>query len=346
MIFAFLCLRPTCPTIGGFAAVDFQPGNRTVVHHIIAAVDTSHRGRELDAAEPGPGYYNSGGFGDGVPLTAFLPIWTPGAKPKYCLEGTGYGLPKGSDILIQVHYHKSGKTETDVTKVGLYLSKKPLARKVHTGVIFPNLSVQQAMTVQKKAAAAKKAGKRISSFELLGEVLMIPAGETNYEVKASTKLGAGVMVRPLSRDILLTSVMPHMHWLGKDFTFTAVLPDGKTRIPLIKVDHWNFNWQGTYAFKEPIRIPKGSWFEVLAHFDNSDGNPANQNKPAKLVHWGEGTGEEMCLGIYEWVAVEGDREPSRSGLHALTPLYSFRCPSGQTRNKLSRSLYTLRRRFS
>ena len=139
-----------------------------------------------------------------------------------------------------------------------------------------------------------------------------------------------MMARPLDRDILVTSVMPHMHWLGKDFTFTAVLPDGKTRIPLIKIDHWNFNWQGTYAFKEPIRIPKGSWFEVEAHFDNSDANPANQNKPPKVVRWGEGTNDEMCIGIFEWVVIEGEPEPE-----AQTARRSpIRCPAdGQQKGK-------------
>ena len=56
-------------------------------------------------------------------------------------------------------------------------------------------------------------------------------------------------------------------------------------------------------------MPKGSWFEMEAHFDNSDSNPANPNKPAKLVRWGERTDDEMCIGIYEWVAVPGDAEP-------------------------------------
>ncbi len=299
-------------------SVDFRPGNRSVVHHVIASVDSSGRGRELDAADPGPGYFALGGFGDGVPIRAFLPIWTPGAKPRFCPEGTGYMLPKGADILIQVHYHKSGKTETDATAVGLYLSKKPLPRQVHTGFVFPNVSPKQLLGVQQKLAAAKKAGKRPGIDDLLRDVLVIPAGTSNYEVKASTKAGAGMMTRPLDRDILLTSVMPHMHWLGKDFTFTAVMPDGKTRRPLIRIDHWNFNWQGTYAFKEPIRIPKGSWLEMEAHFDNTDSNPANQSKPAKLVQWGEGTNDEMCIGIYEWVAVEGDPEPaSRNGRDSL-----------------------------
>jgi len=307
--FRVFVLKTNLPEDRWIRSVDFRPGNRSVVHHVIASVDASGRGRELDAADPGPGYFALGGFGDGVPIRAFLPIWTPGAKPRYCPEGTGYMLPKGADILIQVHYHKTGKPETDATEVGLYLSKKPLLRQVHTGFVFPNISVKQAMAARQKIEAAKKAGKQPHIDDLLRDVLVIPAGEANYEVKASTKQRLGMMSRPLNRDILLTSVMPHMHWLGKDFTFTVVLPDGKTRVPLIKIDHWNFKWQGTYAFKEPIRVPKGSWFEMEAHFDNTDSNPFNQSKPAKLVRWGEGTNDEMCIGIYEWVAVEGDPEP-------------------------------------
>ena len=95
-----------------------------------------------------------------------------------------------------------------------------------------------------------------------------------------------MMSRPINREILLTSVMPHMHWLGKDFKFNAVLPDdAHTRIPLIEIDHWNFNWQGTYGFAKPIKLPKGTYFEMVAHFDNSENNPANPSKPPKVVRW-------------------------------------------------------------
>ena len=315
--FRVFVLKTNLPEDRWIRAVDFRPGNRSIVHHVIAGVDPSGRGRELDAADPGPGYFALGGFGDGVPITAFLPIWTPGALPRYCPEGTGFLLPKGADILIQVHYHKNGKPETDATAIGLYLSKTPMPRQVQTGFVFPNISMTQAIVVQQRIAAARKAGRHPGILELLRDVLVIPPGTPNYEVKATTKPGTDMMARPLRRDILLTAVMPHMHWLGKDFTFNAVMPDGKTRIPLIKVDHWNFNWQGTYAFKEPIRLPKGSWFEMEAHFDNTDSNPYNQSKPAKLVKWGEGTTDEMCIGIYEWVPVEGDPEPmlKKSRLH-------------------------------
>jgi hypothetical protein len=282
-------------------AVDFRPGNRRVVHHVIATFDTSGRAREKDAADPKPGYVAVGNFGDGVPIRGFLPIWTPGSRPRPTPEGAGYLLARGADVLIQVHYHKSGHAETDATSIGLYFSEKPLSKPVQTGFVFPNVSVEQAMKAQQKLVEAKKAGRRPILEDLMREVLIIPAGEAKYEVKATTKDG-GVMSRPISRDILVTAVMPHMHWLGKDFTFTAVLPDEqKTRVPLIKIDRWNFNWQGTYALEEPIRLPKGAWFEMEAHFDNSAANPANPSVPPRQVFWGNQTNDEMCIGIYEFI---------------------------------------------
>ncbi len=58
-----------------------------------------------------------------------------------------------------------------------------------------------------------------------------------------------------------------MHWLGKDFLLQAVLPDG-ARVTLLKVDHWDFNWQNTYDFTTPVALPRGSRIEMVAHFDN------------------------------------------------------------------------------
>lgn len=284
-------------------AVDFKPGNRKVVHHIIAGIDPSGTARKLDEKADGPGYTAVGGFGPGVPLRGFLPIWTPGSMPRYAPEGSGYILPAGADVLIQIHYHKSGKVETDATSVWLYLSNEPLPRQVKTGFLFPNIPSEKLPGMMAKAQAMRAEGRRPELEDFLGDVLVIPAGEANYTVEASTK--NGVMSRPLSRDVLLTSVMPHMHWLGKDFTFTAVLPDG-TRKPLIEIKRWNFNWQGTYAFVEPILLPKGTHLEMLAHFDNSDNNPSNQNKPARTVHWGEQTNDEMCIGVYEFINAETD----------------------------------------
>src|SRR5262249_8542722 len=159
--FRVFVLRTNFPEDRWIRAVDYHPGNRSAVHHIIAGVDPSGRGRELDAADPGPGYYNLGGFGDGVPISAFLPIWTPGAQSRDGPGAPGYMLPKGAGIRIQVHYHKTGKPEPDATSVGLYFSKTPLPREVHTDFVFPNLTIRQALAARAKVEEAMKAGKRI-----------------------------------------------------------------------------------------------------------------------------------------------------------------------------------------
>ena len=313
--FRVFVLPTSLPDDRWVRAVDFKPGNRRVVHHVLAGVarEKAGRARELDAKDSKPGYSSLGGFGDGVQVFGFLPIWTPGSRPRHTPEGSGYFLPAGADVLIQVHYHKNGKVETDATSIGLYLSEAPLPKRVETGFLFPSPSPLALAKLMLKAKLSQNAGRRPSLNELMRDVLTIPPGEANYTVKGSSRGegrgGAGG--RPLSRDVLLTSVMPHMHWLGKDFTFTAVLPDDqKTRIPLIKIDRWNFNWQGTYAFAEPIRLPKGAWLEMEAHFDNTAENPANPHSPPKVVTWGDQTTDEMCIGIFEFVAAD-DGVPKR-----------------------------------
>ena len=122
-----------------------------------------------------------------------------------------------------------------------------------------------------------------------------------------------VGMQPLLFLFVFTSVMPHMHWLGKDFQLTAVLPDGKeTRVPLIRIDRWSFNWQNTYVFVEPVRLPKGTWFEMAAHYDNSAKNPANPNSPPRDVTWGDETTNEMLVGVLEWIPADDEPAPKKS----------------------------------
>jgi hypothetical protein len=290
--------------------------DRRVVHHILSGIDTSGKARELDAKDPKPGYASSGSlFGEGVSVSGFLPVWTPGAQSRFAPDGAGYLLKAGADVLIQVHYHRSGKVESDQTTVGLYLSKTPLAKRMNHEFILPNVTYAMANKAMERIKldaknADPKTVVRPTFNVLMREALRIPAGAANYEMKTSTK--NSLVTKPLMRDILVTSVMPHMHWLGKDFNLTAVLPDGKeTRVPLIQVDRWNFNWQNTYVFVEPIRLPKGTWFEMEAHYDNSAKNPANPNSPPQEVTWGDQTTNEMLVGILEWVAADDQPAPKK-----------------------------------
>jgi hypothetical protein len=85
-----------------------------------------------------------------------------------------------------------------------------------------------------------------------------------------------------------------MHLLGREMTVTARLPDG-TEKKLVHVPDWDFNWQTTYRFKEPEKLPRGTVLHLTARFDNSEANPRNPSKPPRWVTRGEGTTDEMCM---------------------------------------------------
>jgi hypothetical protein len=167
-------------------AVEFRPDNRRVVHHILGWVDTSRAGRKRDAADPGPGY--SCFSGPEVPYHADFGGWSVGRDPARLPEGVGYSLPKGSDLILQIHYHPDGKPESDRSKVGLYFARNPTRQTVHRPFAF-------------------NAG------------LMLLPGKQNIEVKASWTVP--VAVRALA-------VTPHMHKIGRDMAMAVDYPDGHT----------------------------------------------------------------------------------------------------------------------
>ncbi|MFO0902071.1 MAG: redoxin domain-containing protein [Pirellulales bacterium] len=245
-------------------AMEVLPGNARVVHHVIAFLDTSGRARQLDDRDEGPGYLTSAGFPGFFPAGG-LGGWAPGNQPSELPSGMARVLPKRADVVLQVHYHRSGKPETDRTRIGLYFSRTPVDRAVRNLPVLP------------------LGGP-------LGD-LRIPANNARYEVKTTFVL---------PHDVLAIAVTPHMHLLGKDMQLQARLPDGTTR-PLVRVVDWDFNWQETYAFREPIALPRGTRLELQAHFDNSASNPYNPHRPPTDVLWGESTDEEMCIAFLEVV---------------------------------------------
>ena len=128
--------------------------------------------------------------------------------------------------------------------------------------------------------------------------LNLKASDSNAEAKSDFMVIDNQFVTKTGEDITIHSIGPHMHQIGKDMYVWAELPNGKKE-ELIFVDHWDFNWQGNYLFKQPVKIPMGSTFHMVAHFDNSATNPRNANRPPKDIHWGEATYDEMCIAFME-----------------------------------------------
>ena len=234
------------------AGMEVHPGNRKVVHHIIAYLDTSGAARKLEAAGPGPGYTSFGG--PGFSPSGSLGGWVPGYDSALLPAGIGIFLPKGADIVLQVHYHKDGKPETDLTKIGLFFTKAPV-------------------------------DKRLRTLPIIDQNISIPAGDPDYVAHASYTVPLNVTLR---------DILPHMHLIGRNMTVVAHVPDA-VDIPLIKIDDWDFNWQNKYVYQHPIKLPKGTKIDLVAHYNNSLSNPRNPNDPPKAVTWGEQTTDEMCI---------------------------------------------------
>jgi hypothetical protein len=183
----------------------------------------------------------------------------PGMPAAVFKPGQGKLIKPGSILIFQVHYTPNGSMQKDRTSVGLILAKAPVEQIV-------------------------------VSYAIGNDRFRIPAGVPNYEVRSSFTF---------PEDARVLSAMPHMHRRGKDFSYTAVYPDGRREL-LLNVPLWDFNWQQVYRFKDPVFMPKGSRIDCLAHFDNSSGNKSNPD-PTKDVAWGDQIWEEMMIGWMDFV---------------------------------------------
>src|SRR5262249_6791766 len=108
----------------------------------------------------------------------------------------------------------------------------------------------------------------------------------------------------LKDDITLYSLSPHMHLRGHDMKYTVTYPDGRDEV-LLNVPNYQFDWQLNYEFQTPKRIPAGSRFTVVAHYDNSKNNPFNPD-PTKDVLWGQQSWDEMFIPWSEYTVDKND----------------------------------------
>ncbi len=252
------------------AAIEFRPGNAKVVHHVLFFLDTTGTARRLDAADPLPGY---AGFGDpGFQTAASFLGWVPGAQQRFYPSQIGARLYVGSDLVIQVHYAPSETEETDRSSVNIFFHPSPNVRQVQEFALSPrDLVAGQSFVIP---------GNTVRTFT------------TRFTV-------------PL--DVSIIAVAPHMHLLGKTARAYAVTPTNDT-IRFIKIDNWDFHWQGGYAFKYPVKVPRGSVLYYEASYDNTLNNKNNPNNPPKLVTWGEGTEDEMLLCYFHWLPYQNGDE--------------------------------------
>lgn len=241
--------------------MEFQADNRSVVHHMILFFDLSGKSVDLDNADPEPGY-SSNDLAIGVPFdkTVWVSGWAPGNSPRLMPAGTAFFLPKGTKVVLQVHYHKNGQEQYDRSRAALYFDQENNIKKI------------------------------VQTGQIANPLLNLKPGKANQVVRAS---------RTLPSDTEIIAVAPHMHMLGRQMKLTAHTPDGKD-VPLVQIKDWDFNWQETYVFKQPLQFPKRTVLKLLAEYDNTEANPRQPSHPPIQVRFGEATTDEMCIGFFQY----------------------------------------------
>ncbi|MFY9252014.1 MAG: redoxin domain-containing protein [Fuerstiella sp.] len=122
--------------VSGF---EFRPGTPEVVHHATTFYDTTGKGRELDEADPGPGYSRVGS--PGFVVSGSLGGWGPGGLPNQLPMGMGRPLLKNADLIVQIHYHPIGRKVKDQSRIGLYFAA-PWSERLVTELIVANVNLE------------------------------------------------------------------------------------------------------------------------------------------------------------------------------------------------------------
>ena len=299
------------------AAVEFRPGNRQIVHHALLAADTTGTARQKDLETPEYGYESFGGFG--APTAVNLPAYTPGAHTVTFPHGVGQILPKNADLLIQVHYAPWPIAESDQSSVNIFFKKESVEREVNLVPILPfssntmkaifNNSDEQSLS--RILDLLKTIGIELSLNDLINLVTSVNRlfGETSPVEKLeiddrfiipSNQIKTFRATLTINRDISLMSIYPHMHLLGKSWEVYAIDPQGN-RTNLIRIEDWDFNWQGSYTFTHFQKITAGSQIHALATYNNTSDNPLNPNNPPRNMTWGEKTTDEMLIVSMQYV---------------------------------------------
>ncbi|MFI4950345.1 MAG: hypothetical protein ACHP7A_04840 [Caulobacterales bacterium] len=130
------------------------------------------------------------------------------------------------------------------------------------------------------------------SVVVMDPTIEIPANEARHQEMAYVEF---------PHDALLYSAFPHAHYRAYSSDLWIQYPDGKQKL-LLSLPRYDFNWQRSYTFAEPVKVPAGS--KLIAHYvyDNSRRNPSNPD-PSIKVSWGEQSFQEMLFTSlsYRWV---------------------------------------------
>jgi len=293
-------------------SIQFIPQQKEYVHHaIIFRVTDANLAEAIKLDKGGTGWPCFGGSGLGGMLSSFvtspwISSWAPGRGID--VSPAGYGIPfkKGERFVLQVHYNllagHGSHLVTDQSKIVMKAvpAKGATVKQLHVE-LFPapvELACPAGVTgplCDRKASLLDLAGRTNNASALEAAGISALCGQNPFKPVASL---TSTCDKVITSNFNIIAAAPHMHLLGR--SLKLILNPGTAKEQLIfNVPNYNFDDQSAKVLKTPIKVVAGDTIRVQCTYDPTlrQKLPALRNLEPRYVTWGEGSSDEMCLGV-------------------------------------------------
>jgi hypothetical protein len=292
--------------------VQFLPGNPEIVHHAIlyrVPPDQVAVAEERDSGEEGRGWTCFGGADlptGRVGLAAldsapWLAAWAPGGEERRFGRSLGVHVDAGSRIVLQVHYNLSRAGGDDATRVRLRLAPgdadlTPLETMLLPAPVELPCAEGETGPLCDRTKALLDLAHRFGqdTWRTVGGLQLLCDGDPAAPVPATTQS----CDRRIGEPTTIHAAAGHMHLLGRSIRID-LNPDTARAQALLDVPTYDFDDQGARPLTEPVTAGPGDTVRVTCTHDAGLRGvlPALEGEEPRYVVWGEGTTDEMCLGI-------------------------------------------------
>jgi hypothetical protein len=285
--------------------INVLPGNPDVVHHVIlfrVPADKVARAEQMDNLQVGQGWTCFGGTGvesqgGGINGAPWLGAWAPGGGERVLAPDLGMPVEAGSRIIMQVHYNLLAGQVPDQSAAKLRVAADDGARKTLQTVLLPApVEVpcrpgHPGPLCDRKAAMADVQQRFGDEAARTGDLLhlLCPGNEAGPTQTCT---------RPVTQPETIRAVAGHMHLLGTKISVTVNKGKADERT-ILDIPIWDFDDQGSRPVQPAVKVAPGDTLTVSCTHDQRlrDLLPSFKGMPERYIVWGEGTTDEMCLGI-------------------------------------------------
>jgi hypothetical protein len=282
------------------------PGNPEVVHHVIlfqVPPEQVAAAEAKDAAEEDEGWTCFGGTGldrfQDVDNAAWIGAWAPGGRESVVKPGFGVRLAKGSRVVMQVHYNLLAGQQPDTSAAQLRLAPGKRPYQALSTMLLP-------APVELPCRPQHSDGELCDRDAALADVKQRFGAEGNTADALHFLCGGKPQpgnvqscTRTLGAPITIHGVAGHMHLLGRSITI-EVDPGTPQARTILDIPVWDFDDQGSRPI-EPVHLDAFEQVKVTCTHVQwlRDKLPSFEGQPDRYVVWGEGTTDEMCLGMLQ-----------------------------------------------